>query len=164
VVAVANAQHLGPIGVVAPALAPEVGRLKRRHQHFLGASAVLLLTNDLLDLLQDSKAERQPGIDAGRGLAHETGAQHQLVADDLGVSWAFFEDWQKRLGPPHGGALYGERLKLATAALPDWAVTGSPQGLLIMCRKCRLHGDSEIRPSYPAAVRTMALGSSSGRG
>ena len=61
------------------------------------ARAILLLADDLLDLLQDAKAERQPGIDSGGGLAHQSRAQHQLVADDLGVGRAFLEDRQKGL-------------------------------------------------------------------
>ena len=46
-VPVLDAQHLLAIVVVAPALAPQVGRLDRRHQHFDGAGAVLLLAHDL---------------------------------------------------------------------------------------------------------------------
>ena len=69
------------------------------------AGAVLLLADDLLDLLEHAEAERQPGVDAGGGLADEPGAQHQLVADDLGVGGAFLEDGQEGSGPAHGGAL-----------------------------------------------------------
>ena len=62
------------------------------------AGPVLLLADDLLDLAQHAVAERQPGIDAGGGLADEAGAQHQLVADDLRVRWAFLENRQKIAG------------------------------------------------------------------
>ena len=48
--------------------------------------------------LQDAEAERQPGVDAGGGLADQPGAQHQLVADDLGVGRAFLEDGQETAG------------------------------------------------------------------
>ena len=44
--AVPDAQHLRAVVVVAPALAPEFGRLDRRHQHFLRAGRVLLLAHD----------------------------------------------------------------------------------------------------------------------
>jgi hypothetical protein len=91
-VPVADAQHLRAVGVVAAALAPQVGRLDGRHQQLDRAGAVLLLAHDLLDLLEHPKAERQPGVDAGGGLADEAGAQHQLVADDLGVGGRFLGD------------------------------------------------------------------------
>ena len=106
IVAVADAQHLGPVGIVAAALAPQLGRLQRRHQHFLRAGAVLLLAHDLLDLLEHAKAERQPGINPRRRLPDQSRAEHQLVADDLGVRRAFLEDGEKGSGPAHGaGAL-----------------------------------------------------------
>ncbi len=131
VMPVANAQHLGTVSVVAAALAPQLGRLQRRHQHFLRARAVLLLPNDLLDLLEHSEAQRQPGVDPGRGLAHQAGAQHQLVADDLGVGGALLEHRQEGSGPAHGGALYGAHLRLATApnacGPPDTAVRQKPR-------------------------------------
>src|SRR5881397_3054932 len=38
------------------------------------AGAVLFLANDLLDLLQHPKAQRQPGVDAGRFLPHHSRA------------------------------------------------------------------------------------------
>ena len=113
---VADAQHLGAVSVVAAALAPQLGRLQRRHEHFLGSGAVLLFAHDLLDLLQDPKAERKPGIDARGRLADQPGAQHQLVADDLGVGGTFLEDGKKGSGPAHGAALYGAASPLATGA------------------------------------------------
>ena len=76
------------------------------------AGPVLLLAHDLLDLLEHAEAERQPGVDAGGGLADQAGAQHQLVADDLGVGRAFLEDraerlgtsaWRRALGASHRG-------------------------------------------------------------
>ena len=84
-VAVGDAQHLVAIIVIAPALAPQVGQLQGGHQHLDGAGPVHFLADDLLDLLQDPKAERQPGIDSRRFLTDHSGAQHQLVRGDLGV-------------------------------------------------------------------------------
>ena len=55
VVAVADAQHLLAVIVIAPALAPQLGGLDRRHQDFLGTGAVLLLADDRLDLFQDAQ-------------------------------------------------------------------------------------------------------------
>ena len=99
---VLQSQHLGAIGVVAPALPPQIGRLQGRHQQLDRPGPVLLLAHDLLDLAQDLEAERKPGIDAGGGLANQPRAQHQLVADDLGVGGALLEHRQKSLGKAHG--------------------------------------------------------------
>ena len=60
VVPVADPQHLRTIGVVATALAPQIGGLDRRHQEFLGAGAIHLLAHDRLDVLQDTETQRQP--------------------------------------------------------------------------------------------------------
>ena len=79
VVPILYAQHLGAIGVVAPTLAPQIGRLDGRHQHFLRPRGVLLLAHDALDVLQDAKAQRQPGIDAGAGLPDQPRTQHQAM-------------------------------------------------------------------------------------
>ena len=46
-VAILDAQHLLAVGLVASALAPQVGRLDGRHQQLDGAGAVLLLAHDL---------------------------------------------------------------------------------------------------------------------
>ena len=91
-VAIGDAQHLRTIGVVAAALAPEVGKLQRRHQQFQCTGAVLFLANDLLDLLQNPKAQRQPGVDAGRFLPHHARAQHQPMRDDLRLFRILFQD------------------------------------------------------------------------
>ena len=105
VVTVLDAQHLRAVSVVAAALAPKVRGLQRRHQHFDRAGAVLLLAHDLLDLLEHTETEREPGVNPRRRLAHEAGPQHQLVADDLSVGRALLENRQKGLGPAHGGGL-----------------------------------------------------------
>ena len=100
-VPVLDAQHLLAVGVVAAALAPQVGRLDGRHQQFDGAGAVLLLAHDLLDLLQHAQAERQEGIDAGRLLPHHAGAQHQPVRDDLRLFRRFTQNRQEVAGQAH---------------------------------------------------------------
>ena len=102
---VADTQHLGTVSIVATAFAPQVGRLQRRHQHFLSAGTVLLLADDLLDLLENPEAKRQPGVNTGRRLPNQAGPKHQLVADDLGVCGAFLENGKKGTGPAHGPAL-----------------------------------------------------------
>ena len=84
-VTVRDAQHLRPIGIVTPALAPQVGALERGHQHGMSAGCLHLLVHDVLDVLQHPEPQRQPGIDAGRGLADHAGAQHQAMGDDRGL-------------------------------------------------------------------------------
>ena len=161
IVPVADAQHLGPVGVVAAAFAPQLGRLKRRHQHFLRAGAVLLLAHDLLDLLEHAKAERQPGVDAGGGLADQPGAKHQLVADDLGVGRAFLEDREKGSGPAHGAALYGAHLRAGNRSSPrcgcaDTAAAQKQPRSIYGSDSGRRRGLLTARPNE------LALGSGSG--
>ncbi len=100
-VPVGDAQHLLAVGVVAPALPPQVGGLQCRHQDFDGAGAVLLLAHDLSHLGEDAGAERQPGINSGRLLAHQAGAQHQPVGDDFCLFRRLSEDGEKVPGKPH---------------------------------------------------------------
>ncbi len=102
-VAILDAQHLLAIGVVASALAPQLGRLDGRHQQFDGAGAVLLLAHDLLDFLQHAQAERQEGVDAGRLLPHHAGAQHQPMRDDFRLFRRLAQDGEEIAGQAHGG-------------------------------------------------------------
>ncbi len=55
-VAILDAQHFLAIGLVAAALAPQIGGLDGRHQKLDRAGAVLLLAHDGADLLQHPKA------------------------------------------------------------------------------------------------------------
>src|SRR5215468_5858938 len=82
--AVADAQHLLAVHVVAAAFTPDLGGLDGRHEQFERAGAVLLLTHDPLDLAQHAKPERQPRVYAGARLPNEAGAQHQLMREDFG--------------------------------------------------------------------------------
>ena len=95
---VGDPQHLLAVILVAPRVAPQVGRLDGRHEHFLGAGGVLFLAHDLLDLLQHAQAQRQPGIDPGAGLADHAGAQHQAVRDDLRLRRGFPQGRHKEFG------------------------------------------------------------------
>ena len=101
VVPVADAQHLLAVIVVAAALAPQLGRLDGRHQDLQRAGAVLLLAHDLLDLVQDTQPERQPGIDAGARLADHPGAQHQPMRDDLRLARVLSQQRQEIFGKTH---------------------------------------------------------------
>ena len=101
VVPVLDAQHLLAIGIVAPALAPEIGRLDRRHQDLDGAGAILFLADHRADLVEHAQAERQPGIDAGRLLADHARTQHQPVGDDLGLLGRIAQKGQEVAGETH---------------------------------------------------------------
>ena len=79
VVAVPDAKHLFAVIVIASALAPQIRRLKRGHQHRNVAGALLFLVDDVLDLSQHLEAEGQPGVDAGRGLLDHARAKHVAV-------------------------------------------------------------------------------------
>jgi hypothetical protein len=89
--AVIDAQQLGAVLLPAPRFLPQLGRLHHRHQHFLCAAAVHFLAHDGLDLAQHAQTERQPGIESRCQAADQAGAQHQLVADYLGVRRCLLE-------------------------------------------------------------------------
>ncbi len=82
-VPVLDAQHLRAVIAVAPALLPDLRRLDRGHQKLDGARPVLLLANDLLDLFQNAKAQRQPRINPGARLADHARPEHEPVGDDF---------------------------------------------------------------------------------
>src|SRR5262249_43219695 len=84
------------------------------------AGAILPLANDLLDLLEHAKTERQPGIDAGGLLPQHAGAQHQPMRHDLRLLRILFQDRQKEPRHAHGQTLgIGWVGNLATAVKPD---------------------------------------------
>ena len=99
--AVTDAQHLLAVILVAPALAPQLGGLDGRHQQFLRARRVLLFAHDALDVLQHAKARRQPGVDAGRGLPHQAGTQHQPVRGDLRFGGCLLQGRDQAAGQAH---------------------------------------------------------------
>ena len=101
VVTVTDAQHFLAVVLVATALAPQLGRLDRRHQDFLSTGAVLLFADDSFDLLEHPQAERQPGINAGARLPDHPGAKHQPMRDDLRLARVLAHQRQKVFGEPH---------------------------------------------------------------
>ncbi len=104
VVAVGDAQHLLAVIVVAPALAPQLGGLDGRHQAFLRPRRVLLGAHDALDVAQDAVAQGQPGVDAGRGLPHQPGAQHQPMRGDLRLGGNFLQGGNQAVRQTHMGS------------------------------------------------------------
>ena len=127
-VPVLDAEHLLAVGVVAPALAPEVGRLERRHEQLDGAGAVLLLLDDLDDLLQHLVAERQPGVAPGGLLLDHPRPQHELVGDDLGFLRSLPEGGQEVAGKTHENSGCGadSRRHLARTVKPQAASLCKP--------------------------------------
>ena len=85
VVAVREAQQLGPELVPAPRFLPELRRLHHRHYELDRARAIHLLADDGFDLAQHAQPHRQPGIQARRQTPDESRPQHELVAHDLGI-------------------------------------------------------------------------------
>ena len=106
-VAVLDPEHLGAVVVVAPALAPEVRRLQRRHEERDMPRPLLLLVHDPLDPAQHLVAERQPGIDPGARLPDHPRAQHQPVAGDLRLRRRLAQDRQEILAQAHRWRLSG---------------------------------------------------------
>ena len=102
--AVLEAEHLAADGVPAAALLPDLRRLQHRHEHLLAADGVHLLADDLLDLLHDAPAGRQVHVDAGGELAHEAGADHELVAHGLRAGGILFDGGKQQLTDAHGAS------------------------------------------------------------
>ena len=103
VVPVGDAQQLRAVFHPAPGFLPQLGRLDGRHQDFKRPRPVHLLADDRLDLAQDPQSHGHPAVQAGRQAADQAGAQHQLVADDLGVSRYFLEVDDRVGGQAHEG-------------------------------------------------------------
>ena len=89
--AVLQAQQFRAVLFPAAGLLPQLGRLHRRHQQFQRTGAIHFLAYDAFHLAQYTQPERQPGVYAGRQLADHAGAQHELMADHLGVGGGFLQ-------------------------------------------------------------------------
>ena len=127
VVPVGDAQHLTAIVLVASAFAPKVGRLDRRHQHFLAAGRVHFLAHDVLNAFQHAIAERQPTINAGARLPYHAGAQHQPMRDDLSLARIFLECREKVTGQAHGESVQRDGTAVAQSrALSDQMEPSDP--------------------------------------
>ena len=87
VVALAVLEPEDAVAVLGPAAGGLVGLAgqQRGEQQLLGADRVHLVADDVLDLAQHPQAQRQPGVDAGRGAADVAGAHEEPVARHLGV-------------------------------------------------------------------------------
>ncbi len=103
ILAVLDAQHLLTVVVVTAAFLPEFRGLQGRHQKLDGAGAVLLLADNLVDLVQHTLAQRQPGINASRLLPDHAGAQHETVRNDFRFLGVFLQDGHEITAETHDG-------------------------------------------------------------
>jgi hypothetical protein len=100
-VAVLEARHVAADLVPAAAALPDLGGVHHGQGDFLAADRVHLLADDVLDLVFDALRQRQDVEDAGGDLVDHAGAQHQLVADGVGVGGHFTERLEKHSGHAH---------------------------------------------------------------
>ena len=105
--AVADLQQLAAELLPAAGFLPQLARLDGGQQQFDRAGAVHFLAHHALDLAQHAQAQRGPRVQAGGELADHAGAQHQLVADQLGVGRGFLGGTQVEPGKAHRTDLEG---------------------------------------------------------
>ena len=84
-VAILKPQQLGAKVLPASRLPPQLRRLDTGHGDFQRSGAVHLLADDPLDPVQHPNAERKPAIQPGCEPAHDSGTQHELMADHLRI-------------------------------------------------------------------------------
>ena len=95
---------------------------------FPGRFSVLLGPNnagkttvcDGLYLAHHAQSKRHQGVNAGREALNLAGAEHQAVADELGLGRRFLERRQKKSGYTHGALLFCKALILTQFA-SSWA-------------------------------------------
>ena len=87
--AIPQAQQFRSILFPTTGFLPQFRRLHRRHQQFHRPGPVHLLPDHRLGFTQYPQSQGQPGIDPGGQLANQTGPQHQLMTDDLGIGRDF---------------------------------------------------------------------------
>ena len=164
-VPVLDAQHFLAVIVVAARLPPQVGCLNGRHQDLLGTRPVLLLADDLFDLSENAKTDRQPRINPGARLTNHPGAQHETMGDNLRLRWRVLRGRQKISGKAHYS-----RLKVGTGGNSGRRLGKGPE--LVHCGKVvppmpvprpePLAGSLSPGAS-PERARPFSLGITSGR-
>jgi hypothetical protein len=100
-VAVFEAQHVGAHLFPASGLLPKLGGLDHRHDELERACAVHLLADDRFDLAQRDEPEGHPRVQAAAELLDEARAQHQLLADDVGLGGRFLLGGEMELRYAH---------------------------------------------------------------
>ncbi len=101
-VAILDLEHLRAEHRPAPGFFPQFRGLDCGHQEFDRAGAVHFLAYHRLDPAQHPQAQRHPGIQARSQTLDESGAQHQLVADEFGVGRGFLGGGNEKLAGAHG--------------------------------------------------------------
>jgi hypothetical protein len=86
---------------------PQLGRLHHRHDQLDAAGLVELVTDDGLDLADAAQAHGHVVVKTGPQFLDQTGAHHQLVADDLGIGRSFLEGGDEELRGFHGNQCKG---------------------------------------------------------
>ena len=101
VVPVGDLHQLLAVNVPPAALLPQLGRMQNGHEQLHRSGGVHLLPDDLLHLADGPVPQRQIGVHSGGQLAHESGADHQLVADHLRLGGIFLLCGNEGLRPAH---------------------------------------------------------------
>jgi hypothetical protein len=101
-VPVFQAQHVGTHLFPAAGLLPQLGGLDHRHHELERAGTVHFLADDPLDLAQGDEAERHPRVKAAAEPVDHPGAQHELLARDVGLGRRFLQRRKVELRNPHG--------------------------------------------------------------
>ena len=148
VVAVLDAQQLGPVLFPAARFLPQLGWLHGRHQHLERARPVHFLAHDLLDLAQHPQADGQPREQAAGQAPDQAGAQHELVADHLGIGRNVAQgiDWIRR--ESHFASDRQKKRRHVTRA-------GRPT--LSVARRCAQSLDATLRVPGPVPFPSACL-------
>ena len=99
--AILDTQQLRPVILPASRFLPQFCRQYPGHHQFQGTGALHFLTHHLLHLLEHTKPQGRPAINAGSGLPDHTGAQHQLMTNHFGFRRSFLLSGQPKSGETH---------------------------------------------------------------
>ena len=99
VVTVGEAHELGAVVVPTAALAPQLARLQRGHEHLLCARGVHFLAHDLLHLREHLLPQGQKRVHARRRLAYHAGPHEQAMACYFRIGGVFLQ--RRRVHPAH---------------------------------------------------------------
>src|SRR6185369_6347220 len=101
VLAVLDAEQLFAVLPPATRFLPEFGRGHHRHKDLDRSGPVHLFADDSFDLADRFQPERQVIVDSGSDLSDHSGAEHQLMRNDFGISRSFLNCGYKVLAVTH---------------------------------------------------------------
>ncbi len=107
-VPVLEPEQLLAIEVPASGFSPQLRRRGDGHEQFLRSRPIHLFANDAFDFTEHSQAQREIGVDSGRDLPDQAGAQHEAMADRFSLAWIFSQCGDKGFGNAHVG-LWGNQ-------------------------------------------------------